>query len=252
MAIGLARIFGLRFPLNFNSPYKADSIIDFWRRWHMTLSRFLRNYLYIPLGGNRTGLGQLPNILITMILGGLWHGAGWTFIVWGALHGIFLVINHLWRGLRAQVPMMAGSLPGGPVLARFVTFLCVLVAWVFFRAADMAQAWRVLRAMAGLAGPGTSLTCQVIANGAERACLLGLPLAAWWIASLLLVVSVLPNTQQVMARWQPALEEVQRPRWLTSFLAFKPNLVWAAVLAVLFAVAVVWLHPDSPFLYYQF
>ena len=101
MAIGLALLFGIRLPVNFRSPYQATSIIEFWRRWHITLSRFLRDYLYIPLGGNRLGeQRRYINLLVTMLLGGLWHGAGWNFLVWGGLHGIYLSINHLWRGWR--------------------------------------------------------------------------------------------------------------------------------------------------------
>jgi D-alanyl-lipoteichoic acid acyltransferase DltB (MBOAT superfamily) len=101
MAIGLALLFGIRLPVNFRSPYKATSIIDFWRRWHITLSRFLRDYLYIPIGGNRLGAQRrYINLMLTMALGGLWHGAGWNFLIWGALHGVFLAVNHLWRGER--------------------------------------------------------------------------------------------------------------------------------------------------------
>src|ERR1700709_176948 len=101
MAIGLALLFGIRLPVNFRSPYKATSIIEFWRHWHITLSRFLRDYLYIPLGGNRLGeQRRYLNLLVTMLLGGLWHGAGWNYLIWGGLHGIYLSINHLWRGWR--------------------------------------------------------------------------------------------------------------------------------------------------------
>jgi alginate O-acetyltransferase complex protein AlgI len=97
MAIGLSLLFGVKLPLNFNSPYKAVNIIEFWRRWHMTLSRFLRDYLYIPLGGSRAGEARrLANVMIVMLLGGLWHGASWTFVVWGGLHGIYLMVNHAW------------------------------------------------------------------------------------------------------------------------------------------------------------
>lgn len=100
MALGAARLFGIRLPLNFASPYKASSIIDFWRRWHMTLSRFLRDYLYVPLGGNRKGsIWRYGNLMITMLIGGLWHGASWMFLVWGGLHGGYLIIAHLWRRL---------------------------------------------------------------------------------------------------------------------------------------------------------
>lgn len=108
MAIGAALLFGIRLPLNFASPYKAQSIIDFWRRWHMTLSRFLRDYLYVPLGGNRHGEARrYANLLATMVLGGLWHGAAWTFVFWGALHGAYLVVNHLWRAIRPRLALPA-------------------------------------------------------------------------------------------------------------------------------------------------
>jgi len=104
MAIGIGLMFGIRLPINFFSPYKAVNIIDFWKRWHMTLSRFLRDYLYIPLGGNRKGsTRRYFNLMVTMLLGGLWHGAGWTFIIWGGLHGIYLAINHVWHGLRRHL-----------------------------------------------------------------------------------------------------------------------------------------------------
>jgi alginate O-acetyltransferase complex protein AlgI len=139
MAIGLGLMFNFTLPVNFNSPYKAFSIIDFWRRWHMTLSAFLKNYLYIPLGGNRRGeLSRVKNLFLTMLLGGLWHGAGWTFIIWGALHGIFLVINHLWRRADLVLPKIV-SWP--------LTFSCVVVAWVFFRAATADDALRVVTTM---------------------------------------------------------------------------------------------------------
>src|SRR5215212_6423172 len=107
MAIGAARCFGIRFPENFNSPYKATSIIEFWRRWHMTLSRFLRDYLYFALGGNRRGpLRRHVNLLVTMLLGGFWHGANWNFMLWGGLHGIYLIINHAWLALVRRSPRL--------------------------------------------------------------------------------------------------------------------------------------------------
>lgn len=151
MALGIALMFGIRLPINFDSPYKATSIIDFWRRWHMTLSRFLRDYLYIPLGGNRRGkLMRYVNLMATMVLGGLWHGAGWTFVLWGTLHGAYLAINHLWRELFvARMPRWSprwlSSLLGG-----LLTFVAVVTAWVVFRAGDMTQAVAILKAMYGL------------------------------------------------------------------------------------------------------
>ena len=155
MAIGLALMIGIHLPQNFHSPYKARNIADFWRRWHMTLSRFLRDYLYIPLGGNRCGPARRHvNLMLTMLLGGAWHGAGWTFIVWGGLHGLYLVLHSAWRSLleRHLPPRLAGPWPGQAALAWALTFLAVVVAWVFFRAADLPTAMSLLRGMAGRNG----------------------------------------------------------------------------------------------------
>lgn len=137
MAIGLGLMFNYNLPWNFNYPYRACSIIDFWRRWHMTLSAFLKNYLYIPLGGNRTG-HHMRNILITMFLGGLWHGAGWTFIFWGVLHGCFICINHLWRKTKLCLPKIVNWL---------ITFNAVNIAWIFFRADSFDKAIQICKAM---------------------------------------------------------------------------------------------------------
>ncbi len=144
MAIGLARLFGIHLPLNFLSPYQSTSIIDFWRRWNMTLSRFLRDYLYIPLGGNRRGtMRRSVNVMVTMLLGGLWHGAGWNFVVWGGLHGVYILINQGWRWLFPN----AGGGCISSVIAWAVTFAGVTVAWVFFRANTFMGAWSLLGAM---------------------------------------------------------------------------------------------------------
>ena len=165
MALGAALMFGIRLPVNFNSPYKATSIIEFWRRWHITLSTFLRDYLYIPLGGNRKGkLRRYLNLMITMLLGGLWHGAGWTFVIWGALHGVYLTINYLWRGIVGErlllwVPNWLGSLAGGAL-----TFIAVVAAWVVFRADNMAQALVILKAMFGIAARPISLEAVLHGN----------------------------------------------------------------------------------------
>ena len=147
MAIGISLMFGVFLPLNFNSPYQARNIIDFWRRWHMTLSQFLRDYLYIPLGGNRHGrILRYVNLMLTMALGGLWHGAAWTFVIWGVLHGAYLCINHAWNHFGPAVaPRFAPAANGA---AFVLTFLSVVVAWVFFRADSLASAMYVLARMA--------------------------------------------------------------------------------------------------------
>lgn len=144
MAIGLGLMFNFKLPINFNSPYQATSIIDFWRRWHITLSSFLKNYLYISLGGNRHGeIKRMRNLILTMLLGGLWHGAGWTFVIWGGLHGMYLVVNHLWRRLGFQIPQ---------IISWLITFSCVVVAWVFFRAESVTSALSICKTMLGING----------------------------------------------------------------------------------------------------
>lgn len=144
MAIGLGLMFNLRLPVNFNSPYQAKSIIDFWRRWHMTLGSWVKDYLYIPMGGNRHGeIKKMRNLFISMLIIGLWHGAGWTFIIWGGLHGLFLMINHQWRRLNIQLPNFVNW---------GITFLCVVICWVFFRADSISSAFNILAAMTDITG----------------------------------------------------------------------------------------------------
>ena len=139
MAIGVALLFNIKLPINFDSPYKATSIQDFWRRWHITLSRFLKDYIYIPLGGNRKGeVRTYTNLFTTFLLGGIWHGAGWTFVLWGALHGLALVIHRFWQKLGLRMPTL---------LAWFITFNFINIAWVFFRATSFDDALKVLHGM---------------------------------------------------------------------------------------------------------
>ena len=144
MAIGLGLMFGLTIPTNFNAPYLAISIRDFWRRWHITLSRFLRDYLYIPLGGNRFGIPrQVLALMVTMLLGGLWHGAGWTFVIWGGLHGLALVVNHFWEKTGIPLPRSIGWT---------LTLAFVMFGWVIFRADNMETASAIMRSMVGMNG----------------------------------------------------------------------------------------------------
>ncbi len=153
MAIGIAKMFNIDLPLNFHSPYKSKNIIEFWRRWHMTLSRFLRDYLYIPLGGAYKGmLRKHLNLFITMLLGGLWHGANWTFVVWGCMHGSYLIINHFWQMIRTKLTFLQYSSILTSWLGTVVTFLAVVLAWVVFRADSFAGASNIVQGMLGLHG----------------------------------------------------------------------------------------------------
>ena len=264
MAIGLSCLFGVKLPLNFNSPYKAVNIIDFWRRWHMTLSRFLRDYLYFSLGGNRKGPGRrYVNLLITMLLGGLWHGAGWTFVCWGGLHGMFLVVNHLWHRVRDAIGYPAGDPSrAGRVIGMTITFIAVVLAWVFFRANDLDTALRIVGAMIGLNGielPNDlrpffpSLLMQALAEiGIGFGNLPTIPdfgtLVAW-IVTLWAMVWLAPNSQQILAAQRPALEQIA----YAGALRWRPNAAWLACVTIGLLYAVIELGGKvSEFLYFQF
>jgi alginate O-acetyltransferase complex protein AlgI len=152
MAIGIAQMFGIRFPFNFDAPYRSITIAEFWRRWHITLSRLLRDYVYIPLGGSRHGLPrQMVALVATMLLGGLWHGAGWTFVAWGALHGCALAVHHLWRRANLALPTFVGWI---------LTLAVVISGWVLFRAASFPVALAMFKAMLGLQA-GTGAVVQI-------------------------------------------------------------------------------------------
>ncbi len=243
MALGAARLFGIRFPLNFHSPYKADSIVEFWRRWHMTLSRFLRDYLYIPLGGNRKGPSRrYVNLFLTMLFGGIWHGAGWTFVMWGALHGTYLCANHAWLGLRKKLAWPALPKP----LAIAVTFLAVLVGWVYFRAHDFASANRMLASMAGLNGfDGWPDKAARVVASAEPLKLLPALIGVW----------LFPNTQEIFARYRPALRVKGAPfpaagtrRWWQ----WRPTPLFAAATVLLAIATGLQFDKISEFIYFQF
>jgi len=182
MAIGLALLFNIRIPINFDSPYKAVNIQDFWRRWHITLSQFLRDYLYIPLGGNRKGEFRTSlNLLITFVLGGIWHGAGWTFLFWGFLHGAGNVFHRYWKKTNIEMPDWAGIV---------LTFLFINVTWVFFRAPSWSDAINVLEAMIGLQHGG----------GGEFKLINDFYSAPIWIVSVLLLFS--KNSNQLVSEFE--------------------------------------------------
>jgi alginate O-acetyltransferase complex protein AlgI len=247
MALGIALLFGLKLPLNFNSPLKATSIIDFWRRWHITMTRFFTNYLHAPIALRimRRALARsygrparvlaasaLP-IVLTFVLAGLWHGAGWTFVVFGLIHGLALAVAHGWREARLHaLPPFAGWL---------LTMGVVIAGLVFFRAADVATALAVLTAMLGMA-PAGAVADPVLVNGS----------AVPWVALLGAIALGCPNTQELMARhWfscdpAPATPPA-RPR-----LSWRPTAAWALPGAILLAAALGSLSSESSFLYYQF
>ncbi len=248
MAIGLALMFGFRLPVNFRSPYKSLSIIEFWRRWHITLSRFLRDYLYIPLGGNRFGISRrYLNLMITMLLGGLWHGAGWTFLIWGGLHGLYLCINHLWRGVvgvgGGRWPMRAASWA--------VSFAAVVMAWVFFRAATMGGAWRALKGLAGLPPDRADFVPSGIVRVMDLPILVGarmsLLLGTGVTALALVCALALPNVPQLFR-----YREYRRAPEQGSPIHWKPNMLWAIAVALTFAISLFGMWQRVEFLYFQF
>ena len=240
MAIGLGLMFNIELPINFNSPYKATSISDFWRRWHITLSNFLRDYLYIPLGGSRKGeFRRYFNLITTMLLGGLWHGAGWTFVIWGGIHGIYLSLNHAWRTYGFSLPK---------IIAWFITFMGVVASWVLFRALTLQDGVEILKAMVGMKGiviPGEAAgKLGFLTN-------FGIQLESWRdltylpeineskmltlvaLFALLIAVNFLPNTQQIIQK-------------------LKPTWWWAMGIGLLTSYCLLSLNRVSEFLYFQF
>lgn len=226
MAMGLALLFGLRLPINFNSPYKAASVAEFWRRWHITLGRFLRDYLYIPLGGSHHGKRRAAlAALVVMLLGGLWHGAGWTFILWGLMHGLYLAMHRLWSS-RFTLPRPVGIA---------VTFSAILFAWVMFRAATVHDAISIWQAMLGLKGfvlpPALysslpypfSVRFSPFINGIE----------VWFMACLLAFTMLAKNSHEVLSSDVPTRRSA----------AYVFGMILISILALG--------HP-STFLYFQF
>jgi alginate O-acetyltransferase complex protein AlgI len=216
MAVGLGLLFGFRFPANFLSPYKSRSMTEFWTRWHVSLSTWLRDYLYIPLGGNRKGAARTyANLFLTMLLGGLWHGASWTFVAWGAWHGFLLAAERMLGKRSFFVACPAPVQMAG-------TFLLAMLGWLLFRSPDLAVLGSMLRGLSGLNGPGPLFPAHN---------------AAWphWagLAVAFLLAFAAPNTWEM--RWKPS--------WRT-----------AGALAALFllCVAVILVNTSSPFLYFQF
>jgi len=232
MAIGIALLFNIKIPMNFFSPYKATSIQDFWRRWHITLSRFLKDYIYIPLGGNRKGeVRTYTNLFTTFLLGGIWHGAGWTFVFWGMLHGVALVIHRAWKKFGLNMPT---------VLAWFITFNFINIAWIFFRALNFDAAIKVLHGMFA----GALILPAWLENYVGMLKNVGINFGHWSkiyahenymggaIFVALVIVLLLPNSMQ----WQKR---------------FKTNFVYLG-LTILFFLSIFMLYRKSEFIYFNF
>jgi alginate O-acetyltransferase complex protein AlgI len=273
MAIGLAAMFGVVLPLNFYSPYKALNIIDFWRRWHMTLSRFLRDYLYIPLGGNRRGSARrYLHLMVVMAIGGIWHGAGWTFAAWGGLHGVYLCVNHFWRFLRETIlPAMRPSV-ATRAAAWLLTFLAVVVGWVVFRSDNWTAVQSMLSGMIGVNGlilPETYLRSLgpagsvLLHAGVRFEPPESLPLfhgikEIIVLLCLLVITWTMPNGISWVTGRKPSFEASRESQagLISRFAVFvprwTPSAVWALMIGSVLVVALLLASRPTEFLYFQF
>jgi D-alanyl-lipoteichoic acid acyltransferase DltB (MBOAT superfamily) len=257
MAIGLGRIFGIRLPLNFNRPFRATSILEIWRLWHITLHRFLRDNLYIPLGGNRKGWWRRAiNAMFTMLMGGIWHGAGWTFILFGGLHSLYMLLTMVWHyllGLMGKNPADSG--PAWRWTARALTFTAFAAGCMIFRADSLDAVFVMAEAMLGIHGflppelTGTDLASFRLCNR------LVFPMSGYlWVLALLAQSWAGPSAYQIMRDHQPGLPEKTEtaiPR-LFAWLHYRPTAIWAGLMVVLAVLAVIMANQPSPFIYFQF
>jgi D-alanyl-lipoteichoic acid acyltransferase DltB (MBOAT superfamily) len=270
MAIGGSLLFGIKLPLNFHSPYKAVNIFEFWRRWHMTLSRFLRDYVYTPLSQGRQKSWRLMlNLSITMLIGGLWHGAGWNYLIWGGLHGIYLTINHIWRNIRRS---LGHDIRQSTWIGRFLGCALTVAAFIFsiafFRTQDLNGAILMTRGMLGLNGVAlpvewlnllgplqplfsalgisfNSLNSRVSDTGFNMN---AIKLALYHA----FLIWFMPNTQQIMGKYFPALNSYRGDKHTTTKIIWEPTLVWSVSVAAMALIGLVYITKASEFLYYQF
>ncbi len=247
MAIGLGHLFGITLPINFFSPYKARNIAEFWQRWHITLSTFLKDYIYIPLGGNRVTMAkQIKNLGITMFIGGLWHGASWTFVFWGVLHGFYLACCHLWRntGFRFfDLPLYRRL---APLLGLCLTFIAVVVGWVFFRAQTFSGAFHILVAMFSPQELGATLSGSgIMAYHVQKDVI---P----WLLFAYALIWLAPNPYQLLYDNRPASGLSKLMATAPTRRRWQPNTPWALATATLLIIALLNMANVSEFLYFQF
>jgi D-alanyl-lipoteichoic acid acyltransferase DltB (MBOAT superfamily) len=231
MALGSALMFNIKLPINFNSPYKSINVQEFWRRWHITLSRFMRDYIYVPLGGNKVSEPKiLFNLLLTFLIGGLWHGAGWTFVFWGFIHGIAIIIYRLWKMMNVPMPK---------ALAWFITFNFVNIAWVFFRATSWERALNVLRGMFGINGvilpQGILQKLKLLGTFRIE---MGVPVMSFKIAIPMIFISIIlatlfKNSNDMLAKYEPTGR-------------------YMIMTVIVFLISVMHMSKYSEFLYFRF
>lgn len=267
MAIGLGYLFGIKLPINFNSPYQARSIIDFWRRWHMTLSTFLKDYLYIPLGGNQNGsFRRYLNLFLTMLIGGLWHGANWTFVLWGGLHGVYLILNHAWRWLCQAKRLNIGRSILFRYFAQIITLLAVVVAWVPFRAENISitkSMWSRMFSLEAISLPHritekiTFLQDFFRMHGIQKNGMFYNGIADWYVGCVLILFLLfitlwMPNTIQLMSKYAMLNNDISKMNVPKIKLYWQPTLMWASAMAFMVLITIMLLSQESEFLYFQF
>jgi D-alanyl-lipoteichoic acid acyltransferase DltB (MBOAT superfamily) len=283
MACGTALFFGVRLPANFESPLKASNIIDFWLRWHISLTRFLTAYIFNPIAlviSRRRAAKGLPMLagrgssmsaffhvlawptLATMLVAGIWHGAGYTFILWGLLHGFFLIINHAWRQYRPRSASAKGLSKHFANLGGFaLTFFAVVCGMVLFRAPDLASAANVLKGMTGFHGVGLpsklaemagapSFGPMVLLDG--EVSMMTFAAATAYLVGLLAIALALPNSLQAMSKYEPVLQRQKQLSGATASFLWHPTLPWMGFTAVLAAYSMMQITAKSEFLYWQF
>jgi alginate O-acetyltransferase complex protein AlgI len=270
MAIGGSLMLGIKLPLNFHSPYKAVNIFEFWRRWHMTLSRFLRDYIYTPLSyGRKKPWRLMLNLAITMLIGGLWHGAGWNYLLWGGLHGFYLTVNHIWRNIRRGLGQdLRRSTSIGKFLGCGLTFAAFVFSAALFRTHDMNGAGQIIKGMLAINGVALPLEWKnQIGTFEPVLTTLGISFqklnarimdtgftsdAFKWMLYLGIIIWFMPNSQQIMAKHFPALSAYHGDRFYVSIILWEPNIYWSIITGIMAIISFANITKVSEFLYYQF